>query len=354
MVAHEGEHAVAAGVVGLEPVEQVAVGLEHVDVVLTSMPDRHVAQHEPVGAVDEDADVLAVADRGRATVTGARVTGLDDDVVGTDARALELQVAADAGTGVRDAVPVDERRVGHRVGAHVPADHRDQVGVIGAVELVLVRERARVTAVGVGLVLGAGRVEGRLRRRRRLGVDARHHHDAVVVVRGGHGGLDLAVVALREQLLVDRTKVRGLGGREGAVVGRPHVVAVGQRVVDRRVEQRQRVRLADHPGVTRQARGERRRQRASGRDRSTGARRDRAVGGRVRPVRRPLHVRLRELGSREDRAEGEDEGQGESPHELCPVRSVPSPGRQGGGDVVVVSSEHGFRPHRRTAAPASR
>ena len=58
VVLDEGQHAVLAGVEGLEAVEQVAVGLEDVDVVLGGVAHGHVAQHEAVGAVGADADVL--------------------------------------------------------------------------------------------------------------------------------------------------------------------------------------------------------------------------------------------------------------------------------------------------------
>ena len=70
VVLDEGEHAVAAGVEGLELVEAVAVGLEDVDVVLGGVADGDLAQHEAVGPVDEDADVLRVAGRRRAAVAG--------------------------------------------------------------------------------------------------------------------------------------------------------------------------------------------------------------------------------------------------------------------------------------------
>ena len=67
---------------------------------------------------------------------------VDHDVVGRDARPLDLEVAANARPEVGDPVPVLERRV-RRVGvARLAAQHRDQVLVVGAVELPLVGERA--------------------------------------------------------------------------------------------------------------------------------------------------------------------------------------------------------------------
>ena len=84
VVLDEREHAVPAGVVGLEPVEQVAVALENVDVVLVRVADGEVAQHEAVGAVGEDAHVLAGPDARGAAVAGRRVAGVDDHVVGAD------------------------------------------------------------------------------------------------------------------------------------------------------------------------------------------------------------------------------------------------------------------------------
>ena len=80
VVLDEGEHAVLAGVEGLEAVEQVAVALEHVDVVLGGVADLDVAQHEAVGAVGADADVLGRPDR--RAVARLDAPGVDRDVVG--------------------------------------------------------------------------------------------------------------------------------------------------------------------------------------------------------------------------------------------------------------------------------
>ena len=63
VVLDEREHAVLACVEGLEAVEQVAIALEHVDVVLGRVPDLEVADHDPVRPVGPDADVLGGLDR---------------------------------------------------------------------------------------------------------------------------------------------------------------------------------------------------------------------------------------------------------------------------------------------------
>ena len=98
------------------------------------------------------------------------------------------------GPEVRDAVAVLERRVGVLAGTHAAPDHRDEVRVVRAVELVGVRDarRGRRESECVWYWL-ARRVVRRLRARGRLGVEAGHDHDAVVVARRGDRRLDLAV-----------------------------------------------------------------------------------------------------------------------------------------------------------------
>ena len=100
------------GVGRLEAVEVRAVGLDHVDVVLPGVTDLEVVEDEAVGAVGADADVLDRADR--RAVAGGGVAGVDRDVIGRDAGALDLQVAADARSGVRDDVAVELRRLRDR------------------------------------------------------------------------------------------------------------------------------------------------------------------------------------------------------------------------------------------------
>src|SRR3982751_1011853 len=63
------------------------------------------------------------------------------------------------------------------------AHDRDQVLVVRAARLVLVGERRRLAAVVEDPVLLARRIVRRRLARRRLGVEARHDHDAVVVAR---------------------------------------------------------------------------------------------------------------------------------------------------------------------------
>src|SRR5918998_4966821 len=106
VVLDEGQRPVEAVVVGLEVGQQVAVGLEHVDAVLLGVAHLDVLEDEAVGAVGADGDVLLGADAVRAAVALRGVTGLDDHVVGVDAGALDLHVAADARALVGDAVAV--------------------------------------------------------------------------------------------------------------------------------------------------------------------------------------------------------------------------------------------------------
>ena len=82
--------------------------------MLGGVAEGHVAQHEAVRAVDLEDDVLDGVRR--PAVSGGDVAGVDDDVVGADARALELDVAADAGPDVGDPVAVVERRLRRRAG----------------------------------------------------------------------------------------------------------------------------------------------------------------------------------------------------------------------------------------------
>ncbi len=161
----------------------------------------------------------------RPAVAGRDPPGVDDHVVGAHARALDLEVAADAAAEVGDPAPVLERRL--RVGARPdgPSDHRDQVLVVGAVELVGVGDRPGLAAVVGDLVLVAARIVGRGGSRPGLGVDARHDDDAVVVARCGHRGLDLVVVALAPQAEVDRRQPCRLEPSEPALVVRADLIA---------------------------------------------------------------------------------------------------------------------------------
>src|SRR5439155_15560258 len=136
-------------------------------------------------------------------VAGLDAPGVDDDVVRRRPRALDLQVAADAAPQVRDPVRIGpaERR-GRRIltGAERAPDHRDERLRVRAVVLVLVRQPAAAVLRGRPVLVALLRECGH-RARLRLAVDARHDHDAVVVARGGDGGLDLVIATAREELL---------------------------------------------------------------------------------------------------------------------------------------------------------
>ena len=232
----------------LEVLEPVAVDLVHVDPVLLGVADGHVAQHEAIGAVGADPHVLDGV--GRGAVARLHPPGVDDDVVGAHARALELEVAAQAGPVVGDAVAVVERRLRRRRPG-LAADDRDQLLVVGASRDVAVGVRAGLALVVYLLEPVAFRVVGRLRARRRLGVGARHHHHAVVVVRRRDRGLDLVELALVLELAVDPLQALALLLGEVAVVVGADVVAVLDRVLYRRLEQLHRVRLADDARLAR-------------------------------------------------------------------------------------------------------
>ena len=130
-------------------------------------------------------------------------------------------------------------------GPGLTPDDREQVLVVGAGRDVAVGVGARLALVVLLLEPVAARVVGRLRAGRRLGVDARHHDDAVVVARRGERLLDLVEAALAEELLVDLLELLRFLLGEVLVVGGPDVVAVLERVLDRLLEQLEGVRLAD-------------------------------------------------------------------------------------------------------------
>ena len=94
VVLDEGENAVLAAVEGLEAVEQVAVALEHVDVVLGRVAHLQVADHDAVGAVGADADVLHRAD-GAPSPDSTRPASIVTSS-GAATELVDLQVAADA------------------------------------------------------------------------------------------------------------------------------------------------------------------------------------------------------------------------------------------------------------------
>src|SRR5215211_6218961 len=248
MVLHEGEHAVLARVIGLEPLGPVPVGFEDVDVVLAGMADGDVPQDEAVGAVRADADVLVVPDG--PVISGGDATRVHDHGIRTWSGALQLHVAANARPEVRDPVPVDARLLGIAAPAGPPANDRHQVLGVGAVVLVRVGQCGRLTPVVQDLVLLARRVEVRLGARRRFGVDARHDHDAVVVAGTSGRRLDLVVPAAREQQLVEALEAPTAAPRQGpGLVAGAELEAPGPRLLDRAAEPPYRHIAANAPPV---------------------------------------------------------------------------------------------------------
>ena len=158
----------------------------------------------------------------RCAVARGDASGVDRHVVGGDAGALDLQVAADARPEVGDAVAVFQRRLRRRGGAGRAAEDRDQVLVVGAVILVLVGDRARFAPVVDDLVLRAGGIVRRRFAGFLLGVEPGHDHDAVVVARSGDRFLDRAVGAFgAEQLVGLDQRRRFLAGDRFAGLARP-------------------------------------------------------------------------------------------------------------------------------------
>jgi hypothetical protein len=203
-----------------------AIGLDDVDIVFVDVPDLDVVEDEAVGAVRPNADVLGIAGRIRAggrVIAERRIAAVDHNVVRAHACALDLEVAADARAVVGDAVAILRRRLRWRIRTGLAADHRDQVLVVRAGHLVAVGDRAGITPVVGLLEVGAGGIVGGRRSRGRLGVEAGHDLDPIVVAGCGDRRLDRAVGAGGEELLVEVTELlrlrlahldRGLGGPE--------------------------------------------------------------------------------------------------------------------------------------------
>ena len=130
-------------------------------------------------------------------------------------------------------------------GAEGVAREADERLRVGAVELVRVGHRA-AAVLGGDPVLVALLGEGGDGARRRLGVDAGHDHDAVVVARRRDRRLDLVEGAAREQAPVDREQAAGLRARDAVHGGgRPQLVALRARGSDVGLGRGQRVRQAD-------------------------------------------------------------------------------------------------------------
>jgi hypothetical protein len=315
VVVGEREVPVLARVEELHPVEQVAVRLEHIQIVLLRMAHGHVLEHESVRAVDLERDVLLRADAARALVSGRGLAGVHHHVLRLRSRPLDLEVAPHARAEVRDAVPI---RLGRRWGAlaRPAAEHVDERLVVGAVPLVAVGEPHRPPAaeVGVGEVLVALGVEGRLLARVGLGVDPGHDDDEVVVVRVEDGPLNRVVGAAPRELLVQVPQV--VGGRRAEPVsgGRgPQLEAVGLRVANRLARQGQRTRLTDHQRVPGERLVERGAKRA-GRGHLAASRWAHAmIRLGVRPVGRALDMSVDERRRREQHRGDADRQRGDAP-----------------------------------------
>ena len=295
--------------------------------MLGRVAQRHVADHEAVGAVGLQRHVLLRADR--APLPDSDPAGVDHDVVGRRPRALDLQVAADAGAEVGDAVrvrPAGEARLRILSRAEPAADHGHQALGVRAVVLVGVGHGPGAVVRGLA-VLVALRRERRHRARVRLGVGARHDHHAVVVAGRRHGGLDLVVAAAGEEGAVQveqppagraaqlRQPRRGAQA-EAARLGRADVARGG----------RQRVLPADHARGAAGRAVERRGQRARLRHGPAGGRPDRRVGRRVRPVGGALDVRQRAPATGERRRHRHSHRRGAQPLASLPRRlHTPSP-----------------------------
>lgn len=309
MVPDEAEEAVLLAVGGLETVQVVAVGFCDVDGVLIDVADLEVVESEAVSPVNPDPDVLGVVGLhgpGGALIAQRRIAALNDDVVGAHTRPLDLQVAADAWPRVRDPVAVDGRRLRDLDVCYRPADHRDQVLVVGAGGLVLVGERpGRSVIVGLDQVRTGGIVSGGSTRLR-LGVEARHDDYPVVVVCVVDSSLDRAVPAPSEELHVEGSESVSfhLAERDRWLRG-PELVSVCPRVRNRcvesgnrwvRVRRRRRLLLrardlgADHARVARGLGIEGGEQAADLGNRAARRRVDGGVRRRVGPVRGALDV----------------------------------------------------------------
>ena len=280
-----------------------------VDAVLGGMGRGDVLDHRAVGAVHADADLLQRV--GRAAQLRLRVLGeVDHHVLGLRARALDLDVAADAGALVRDAPAVLTRRERNRLVRERASLEVDQVLVVRAVHLVPVG-RGALTVVRLLLVLRALRVVRRLRARLRLEVLAGHDHDAVVVARLLDRRLDALELAAAVEGAVEPLELACLPGREllgplrGAQDG-----ALLARGVDRADRLPQRRPLADHARLPARLCAQRRGEAAGLRDLAASRGLHALVGRRVRPVGAALHVA--EGGCRGDRhGEGDRGEQGE-------------------------------------------
>src|SRR5690606_28451026 len=208
----------------------------------------------------------------------------------------DLQVAAHARPELllRDALAVGPR-LGQRLADDRAALHVDEVLVVRAGGLVRVARR-RVSA---GVLLQERRVAARVVIRRaprlRLGVDAGHDHDPVVVAGVVHRVLERVVLAHTAQPPVDYVQAaRHAATQAGRGLARPQPVALVAGLGDRAPRAPQRLdaaaALADDAHLARAAPGDRRGERAGVGHLAAGGRVHRGVGRRVGPVRRTLEV----------------------------------------------------------------
>ena len=248
VVGREREEAVLARVARLDPLHREPVGLEDVDVVEVRELDREVAQVDAVGAVGADHVEL-------------RPLAGDQDVRAPAAHALDLDVALD---------------VADPVGVVGVADDRDQVLGVGALALVLVvRDLRAAVARDAGLeqaaadlvvVVRAARVRLGLGAARPLPVDARHDADDRPVARAVDRALDVAEAAVLQ-----------LAQPQAALALELRLLA-GERPLDQPL----RARLADGQDLVR-----------------GGAELRHLADAAVREERRPLRVRRRGAGQRQ-------------------------------------------------------
>ena len=216
MVLDEGQHAVPAGVVGLEPVE---AGSRRSPGCRCRAPGRAArsgcgARSRRPGRRRCRRPSCCRPPRARRCPAAASPAST------TTSSALTPSPRAGGCTGcTRPAFGIPWRssrgRRRWRRGVRAASDHRHQVGVVGAVDLVVVAQRTGVTAVALHGVLRAGGVVGRLGPGDRLLVHTRHHHDPVVVAGGVHRRLDAVEAAPAEQRLVDAEQRRSPGRRSG-------------------------------------------------------------------------------------------------------------------------------------------
>ena len=272
-----------------------------------------VVRDEAVGAVGADDHVLHEPVGTRLGALGSVVAGsVDDHVRRRDPTALELEVAADARSEIRDPLTIRQRRLRRRLGRNLAALDVDQVLVVRAGDLVAVAGRLRPASVALSEPRAARIVE-RLLARGRLGVAARHDHDAVVVLRGEHGRLDLVEAALAgERPVLPAQRARPLLRQVELRLAGADPVALSPRVGDRSREEPQRlpapVTPADDVHVPRPLSADGGAQRAQRRNLAAGGGVDRPVRRRVRPVGGPLEMSERGRGQRNRREYGGADG----------------------------------------------